>query len=130
MREIEFRAWDKSKERMILNYAHVGKEGKMYVAFDTPDMDLELMQYTGLKDKNGTKIFEGDLVDNKENGLYKYPLLVEKDELQGFSLRPIQTIVKGKILPEVFIRNFNYIGAFEIIGNIYENPELLKVTND
>lgn len=73
-----------------------------------------LMQCTGLKDKNGKLIYEGDIV-NGSCGAYWGKMIVEYN-VAGFVLNK-----NGKYLN--FLEGDNYI---EVIGNIYENPELLK----
>ena len=108
MREIKFRAWDKEKKYMIdwsnsicaqeICY-HIGCEQKL-------GDNVEIMQYTGLKDRNGVEIYEGDI-------------------LQIEWLKPTTVEVKWKNQgwhPYVEQGNTEY----EIIGNIYQNPELIK----
>ena len=64
------------------------------------------MQYTGLKDEKGTEIYEGDVVSNEAPGGFRGPMVVEwVDDCFGFNL------YSG--------------GKYTVIGNIYENPELL-----
>ena len=76
-----------------------------------PD-EIELMQSTGLKDKNGKEIFEGDIV--KCNGLL--------GTIESFKAMWICSFVK--------YNNYQKVGFFaqeiEVVGNIYENPELLE----
>jgi uncharacterized phage protein (TIGR01671 family) len=69
---------------------------------------IVLMQYTGLKDKNGKEIYEGDIV----NGTHRFGLVIFKDA--GF-------FVYDEHLDESVEED-----EIEVIGNIYENPELLK----
>lgn len=82
-----------------------------------PD-EIELMQSTGLKDKNGKEIFEGDILGTKDsllNGVVEY-----RTDLGMF--------VNSLIRYNNFERLCNIGSDREIIGNIYENPELLEVT--
>lgn len=107
-REIKFRIWDKIN-RMWLRCFNVN-------LFDIGDLpNVELMQYTGLKDKNGKEIYEGDIVilndaeeENRCVVKYKYGsyILVDGD------LRENLSNVEDRFL--------------EVIGNIYENKNLLE----
>ena len=108
MREIKFRIWDKIN-RMWLRCFNVN-------LFDIGDLpNVELMQYTGIKDKNGKEVYEGDIVilndaeeENKCIVKYKYGsyILVDGD------LRENLSNVEDRFL--------------EVIGNIYENKNLME----
>ena len=73
-------------------------------------------QYTGLKDKNGTRIFEGDIIKSRA------AWYVVEFENGGYGLSPFG---KGKLIPIMGHWNFNG-NEVEVIGNIHDNPELLK----
>lgn len=105
MRDIKFRAWDKEKKEMI-NCFDSEKSSKvvaLYLKYST----LDLMQYTGLKDKNGKEIYEGDIL--KPICPQEFQLIIEFENGNFWGYYE-------HVSPE------NY----EIIGNIYENHELLK----
>ena len=130
MRDIRFRAWDKIKKQMsdvrVLDWLN-----KM-VDLPHPDIEREwdinsnenevvLMQYTGLKDNNEKEIYEGDIVKAvsfaRWVGFIKY--LPEKS---AFVLWDIE---KQPYRDDyVFLSQFE--DGFEVLGNIYENPELMK----
>lgn len=78
-------------------------------------------QYTGLTDKNGKKIFEGDIVKDHESGLYgEVVFATAQDGFDGISGFMVDDINDG-------LQNYNGFWHFvEIIGNIHDNPELLK----
>lgn len=116
MREIKFRAWDKINKDMFnvesINFQErrVYKDTVSYREFE----DMELMEYTGLKDKNNKEIYEGDIF---HIGSKKILYVVEW----------IDCGLKGRQ-----IKNKSWIGLdywkddIEVIGNVYENPELIK----
>ena len=112
MREIKFRVWVKNKEYMKTTKAAVNTIISYFILDSSEKEDYVLMQYTGLKDKNGKEIYEGDIVKTKFGN--------------------------GKVFMRLgcwFIENQKELGYYsnyelEVIGNIYENPELLEVKND
>ncbi|ASH65790.1 hypothetical protein D5M52_07010 [Listeria monocytogenes] len=126
MREIGFRAFVKSKKKMLpvtdlcFNETEaVGVSGcgnaKCTLCVDWYNFDdVVLMQYTGLKDKNGKKIFEGDIGWDEHNECYG----VVKFE-EGKVLYVWENIAED--LQEV-------ADGIEICGNIHENPELMEVS--
>ena len=73
-------------------------------------------QYTGLKDLHGTRIFEGDVVKSIA------AWCVVEFENGGYGLRPFG---KGKLIPIMGHGNFNE-NEVEVIGNVFDNPELLE----
>ena len=109
MREIKSRAWQKSTYTMF-HHANIFYGG----AIDAHNKgEIILMQYTGLKDKNGVEIYEGDII---KNPLYDVNYVVEYYE-DGF-------VGWGKDR-----RDGCYLITdedIEVIGNIHENPELIE----
>lgn len=132
MREIEFRAWHK-KYKYMARVADISFNRKV-VNLNAADIckieDIELMQYTGLKDKNGVKIFEGDIL--------KYPDNDEKDcigvvEYGHFNCSCCHAVFgfttinnKGWEI-DMLVNDKEETPLYEVIGNIYENPEFLEV---
>ena len=118
-REIKFRVWDgkEMREPPPLNEWDM-EDGMFWVEY----CDNPIMQYTGMKDADGSDIYEGDIIHhNSENG----PVLgVEWGEEDGgwVALRRTGTL-SGVVLNE------SYAGRCVIIGNIHQNPELLTPNN-
>lgn len=111
-REIKFRAWDKGNQQMI--YAlPIGTlpSGELLLRWD----DKHLMEFTGLKDINKKDIYEGDII--KYVGNFKGDIFISPVEFTGGCFSPVCEIgFMGDIIEN----------KVEIIGNIYENSELLK----
>lgn len=130
----KYRAWDKEIKMMIeislIDFEKHVIRGTHWKFGETESIkfnDIALMQSTGLKDKNGREIFEGDIVKR-----YRSPFFKAKWEYQ------IETVIKEEaslLLGREYGKNFGTIPfnspfaqsfLLEVIGNIYENPELLE----
>ena len=127
MREIKFRAWVKEKkaifEVILIDYVTkkvtylLERVGHLLSIRDAKFNDVELMQYTGIKDKDNKEIYEGDILFESfgeryykvvfENGSFKAEFNGDFDE---YSFDLIDVVAQG----------------CEIVGNIYENSELIK----
>ena len=131
-REIKFRAWDGKKMEYNPVQCTDGPEitrinsniEAMFKEWHTPQYEA-LMQYTGLKDKNGKEIYEGDIIYRKTRLFSDSPWKKERyvirfDEKEGAFLAGGITGLR---------HYFEIRDPFEVIGNIYENPELLKTLN-
>lgn len=121
MREIKFRAWDKKEKIMSqiddftgLNYSDEYEYKYVCAHRIIQWTDLEVMQFTGLLDKNGKEIYEGDIVESLDGN--KSEIVFDRG---CFVLQHEPRIRRSFD----FIAEKNY---FEIIGNIYENTELIK----
>jgi uncharacterized phage protein (TIGR01671 family) len=151
MREIKFRAWNKDRREWVENtgnpyvFPFNGKVAMTCAGSHTghiSDTDYseyyELSQYTGLKDKNGKEIYEGDICKrklDKENRFRHseewadFWLIEWLDTTCGFTTTYLGGLVDGR-LNQIKLRQNSFSQRFnemdEVIGNIYENPELLN----
>lgn len=119
-REIKFRAWDTETKEMSHDFL---SKNWLKVCIVSPY--VELMQYTGLKDKNGVEIYEGDILKSKHEsmgavkwhvgwGAFCFSNHLYKDD-------------EGKMRRVMGSQNFwNDAHSYEVIGNVWENPELLQ----
>lgn len=87
--------------------------------------DLNLMQSTGLFDKNSQEIFEGDVIDIEVNDT-ETPINARVFQNSKIGVLMFHVFEDNEDVPMVELLEDNSV-AFEIIGNIYENPELLEV---
>jgi len=131
MSEIKFRAWDK-QNKYFCNHIDVEINGdgdvSVYDGYNNwicaGEMELDISMFTGLKDKNGNEIYEGDIVEHDHpNYGYGDPAIPEKTT----------TVVPN--IPSLYEDceddwgEVHNLKRGEVIGNIYENPELLKEIN-
>ena len=127
MREFKFRAWDNHNKRMLQDVGYHPFITEQYTDYKptengayliSPKFDnYVLMQYTGLKDKNGKEIYEGDIL--KVKGAYQERFIVEYSA-------PTYCLFDGDdgVLSSDSFGWDNW-ELSEVIGNIYENKELL-----
>lgn len=153
MREIKFRAWDEQNKIMHQDFQFIksGESGNDWIVFTSDKQTLQdpthpfenpyfgqqlkIMQFTGLKDKSGNEIYEGDIVPMKI-GVQNYGQWNVEDPnatLNGvfkWNEHQLCWIISYKH-PNKYDLLSSSLGwynspEFEVIGNIYQNPELLK----
>jgi hypothetical protein len=132
MREIKFRAWLKEEKKMVnvetidftdksIQYLEKNEFINAYLLRRMIFDDIELMQYTGLKDKNGKEIYEGDILFFRDENM-KY-VVVWQDA--AFIIKSIEI---RKYSEKMCWLDDTEI-CCEIVGNIYENKKLLEENN-
>jgi len=146
-RDIQFRAWDKEANQMYPNIQnHVNDKVFAFGYMIKEDSRFKVMQYTGIKDKNGVEIYEGDILewDHVYSGRiwgkepFKDPSKKQKAEV---SWRGGKFMIGYEWNIDIAGNKYSYsehqenhsmqwantVENFEVIGNIHENPELIKI---
>ena len=133
MREIKFRAWLKEDKKMenvktmdftdktircLKKNEFINAYLLRRVSFD----DVELMQYTGVKDKNDKEIYEGDIIK------YKFPYNIRLKHISPVKFLETEASfgIKDRYGNEIPLYTISANNYFEVIGNIYENKNLLE----
>ncbi len=120
MREIKFRAWNKGTK--VMTYSVETSQEGFWAVMDGWGDDGIIQQFTGLKDKDGKEIYEGDVLRVESHGGVQIVEVKDNEGYAGFDF------FKGE---ELFpLTDYTDMMGFdlnaEVIGNIYENPELVK----
>lgn len=140
MREIKFRAFDKVAEKIYdvgyIDFANevvqvaMNKGGICYGTYVRRLKDVVLLQYTGLKDKNGNDIYIGDLVrwtrviyTDCSREVIKSTEVIEGNIDWLYSTLILKTEEFSRLLSPHLVEDQN---EFEVIGNGYDNPKILK----
>lgn len=141
MRDIKFRAYHIEEEKMInienlLSFSNDGdiwinenKQIPLNVFSGWASKDFKLMQYTGFKDKNGVEIYEGDLLQSfyDDGEIHE---VIWHEESASFRVATYLDNRHGGSFAELFFMDDIHENCNEIIGNIYENTELLEYKNE
>ncbi|MGF2384054.1 YopX family protein [Lentilactobacillus otakiensis] len=138
-REIKFRVWDKVNERMLnietlcLSFSPNGVLTSIYtygpdfsndpevIGHDEPDLDdVTIEQYTGLDDKNGKPIYEGDIVQYGNEEDMKFSVTFKQGVFYACNT------LGSEFMVDTFLGSLAIGNRLKVIGNAHQNPELLE----
>jgi len=139
MREIKFRAWDENNNELVYSEKedcfYINTKGALFMYNNVKKNQYvkkyELMQYTGLKDKKGVEIYDGDIlkITELETQLSSQETTIHKVEYIGsvFEIYPFLPYGRGRndLLESTESKNYEV----EVIGNIYENQSYFLTSN-
>ena len=133
----KFKAWDKYHEMMVSIISIDFEKKTAYVEQENGDRydihfdNLQFMQSTGLKDKNGVEIYDGYIVIGRQHFTTAVTVSTEIKGAVKYSERNTMFYLENSSFGhDKFMNSLgSSIYEYEIVGNIYENPELLEVEN-
>lgn len=148
MEELKFRLWESELEAMITNENSdqflIALDGRVFdTGFESSNQGycndmMTVLQYTGLKDKNGVEIYKGDIIKSK-----CYPFYSDAPEMEGGKDEPVELnylgvvgidvngvyydlkVVSDRVSGRAIGGQLSELVDIEVVGNIYENPELI-----
>ena len=132
MREIKFRIWDKLAKQFITydkgyqGHYILSLKGEFYnLQNGSGGDDYIVQQYIGLKDKNGVEIYEGDIIKLASAYYYLYEEVVYEPQGSGFGFFMHDDENRDNAAFK-FLSDWTGSVCYEVIGNTFENPELLE----
>jgi hypothetical protein len=121
--DIKFRAWDK-KENMMITWdtlsQHACNRGETNLIYDILVLykhNYIVMLYSGYNDENNNEVYAGDIISNNQWNPRDYMVIFEDGEF---------SFVTFNRLENPYTNSIHYVENFTRIGNIYQNPELIK----
>ena len=127
MREFKFRAWSDETKMMYHSHRPNGTNNPMWSydsVFRANNHKTNIMQYTGIKDKNGKEIYEGDIL--RTTMVFTWDMLLDNDIEETEVITTVVEYQPPKFtqrrVDDGLLYTFD-MEDFEVIGNIYENPE-------
>ena len=109
MRDFKFRAWSISGKQMI-GWEKMKEDRKLLYKYFEWDDVYHLMQYTGLNDRNGKEIYEGDILEY----------------FSGLVAKGSNPIIRQVVKWEQYRYSIDNYKNSSVVGNVHENPELLE----